>query len=381
MARRARADDSRGAQAFAVRRAAAFVVALASACSTATPNARAPGREATTCQPLKTPTAAWDEALLVEPATSKIVFVTVEGARRVPRSIYAAAIESRAGAELDPVVVRSDLRRLLALEVLSDARAEARSVDGGVVLSFVLSERPPIHAIHVRGVPSDPTLRPIVPSPGEPYDAAQITRQADFIRQALRHKGFLDATTRSGGARRPDGSIDVCIEATPRRRYVVGRILFQGNEMLSDETLTAALFQDDSDAMANRPGEPPRPDLLVGAHWRLEAPYFDRGMLDAQVTGPQLVKHPAEGTADLRFSVKEGPVFHVGKVSVSGVSKRQQKKLLAAFGLETGSIAKRTALREAVDRVRELTKREVDVTTNFDAEKRHVDLELEVIPQ
>ena len=360
------------------RASAALLIVLA-ACSS-TPRARdASVAETWECRPLPTPELAWSETLLDDEAHGKVVFVSLEGAERVPEAQYTAMLQSHADTPLDPIVVRADLRRLMSLEVLSDARADVRTVDGGVVLTIVVVERAPLHSLSIRGLERSEAPPPVVPSRGEPYDASQLARQASAIAEALRRHGHLDASARSGGRRRADGSVDVCIDVHPGPRFVLGEIVFEGNETLSDDALRHALLEpDDGDAF--HAGKAPRPELLRERRYRLETPYLDRGLLSVRVTGPELVRHPSEGTVDIAFQVHEGPVYRLGDVKLTGLPPEPTQRCLRAFRMSRGDVAKRLDLLEAVDRVRACAKaKNVNVESNMDSEARRLDLELQAV--
>jgi outer membrane protein insertion porin family len=310
---------------------------------------------------------------------ARVLDVEVAGADALPRKLVRAALETRSGEVLDEALVAGDVRRLLALEALSDVRVETETKPGGAIVRFVLVPRHLVGRVGHRGLDPLPGGRWLPLAPGEIYDPTRLTRAARGLARELRDSGYLDARVEPRARLGSDERIDVCLRVQPGTRFTVERVDFPGASALSASALRNLLHTEQS--KANVAGTPYREDLLERDLLWLSARYYDEGFVQVKVGPPRLERDRAHGRVRVLVPIDEGPRFVVGTVRFRGAEAKNQTMLRGVLGVHEGTTFDRSAIQSGIERLerryRDAGKR-VSVTPQsaVDAERRRVDLTL-----
>jgi outer membrane protein insertion porin family len=137
------------------------------------------------------------------------------------------------------------------------------------------------------------------------------------------------------------------------KRTPVKEVLFEGNEQIPDSDLRGALKQ------------PSRwnplwwfrkkrfdPDELEAARLEIRDIYMSRGYLDAVVDLP-VVETVDEHELRVKVHVSEGTLYHIGKMSLSGVALFSEMALWKGVKVKAGDIASSDAITAAAQALRD----------------------------
>ncbi len=335
-------------------------------------------RRGPACAAAGLPAPHWSDLPAAEiPSGTKVTRVVIRNARPVPPRLVRGVVQMKAGKPLDSRVVAADLQRIWRLEAFSGVRAVVEPDAGGVVLAYVLRERRLVGSIFTDG---DHDARLGV-HPGDLYDPARLQRRAAAFVSAARDDGHLAARAEVRGRAVDAHTVDLCILAERGPRFVVDRVVFDGNQRVDDATLVGALHT--GGGKVNAPGKPYRADLLEQDKVWLSAVYYDRGMLAAQIGEPRVTLHDNHKlTVHLR--VDEGPVFQLGQLRFHGrlvASSATYRKLL---GMKRGEVFNRSRFLAGLERIRDYhlwrghASLDVDPDPHLDAKHHTVDLVVKV---
>ena len=235
--------------------------------------------------------------------------------------IAARVLESQVGQLVSMAPVSDDVRRLWALGLFSDVRVHAR--DTGVrqlvahesyprlALEFEVTPRGTIDRVRVEGSGAhQPELRRMHWIAGTPYEPRRLARMADAIELAYVRDGRLDAKIAVRRARTP--GVSLCVIAEPGPRVTIRKLTFPGHGAVSEGELVAAM----KGKYVNHPGEPYDADALELDRSLLLARYWERGLVDARILPPRIVRHG--NRLDVAIPVEPGPVYRIGEVRVDG---------------------------------------------------------------
>ncbi len=307
-----------------------------------------------------------------------VTSVGLRGNGAVPAGLVRAAVHTKPGQLLDPGMVAADIRRIWRLESFSDVRAEVESDGNGAALVYVLEARSLVGRVFSG---ADRHSRLGV-HPGDLYEPARLERRAAALVSTARDAGHLQARAAVRGRRVDAHTVDVCVAVHRGPRFVIDRIVFDGNQKVDDATLLEAFHT--GDGKVNTPGKPYRANLLEQDEPWLSAVYYDRGMLSVHIGAPRATLHPARHTVSVRIPVVEGPVFHVGRVSFYGrllSSRATYRKLL---GIKRGEVFDRSRFLQGIERIRDYQlwrgrgSLEVQPDPHVDSEHHTVDVVVKV---
>jgi outer membrane protein insertion porin family len=275
--------------------------------------------------------------------------VTFHGLRTLEQSLVAQQVETRPGTLLSESRLAGDVRRLFALEALEDVRIDTTERFHQVLVEIHLRERPLLGSVRMPGA-SVETQRALGLSPGDLYEPARIGRLAASARTRLTSEGHLDAEITVLASAR-DEVVDLCVRVEEGPLFLVAELELVGNERITDEELLGVM--ETSEGRYNRLEKPFRADLFERDILHMNALYFDRGMVRATISPPQVERRRA-GELVVRLDVHEGPVFRLGSARVDvgfPGSPNAYREIVAT--LQSGEIFSRSAVADVITRLEE----------------------------
>ncbi len=299
---------------------------------------------------------------------STIAMVCLVGASEDAYLRLHELVAPQEGQRLAAESVRETLEALYGLGLVRDAAAVAEPLgDGRVVLSYVVSEYPFIRRVTFEGAKSIvPRDLEEVASPGNRASPLELKRLERAVTKAYVEQGFKAVSVERKGVE------DVVLHIDEGPRSVVKAIRFPGAKTVAEGELLKAL--------KSMVGLPFREDRLEADALAVSQVYYDHGMVNVSVE-PAFGPLQAPGATELVFTIAEGPIFKVGKLTVSGVPLGPEKQLMRGFESKAGSVFSRSALKRDIERLRDRAKEhgvtvEVTPITNIDTDKKLIDVDL-----
>lgn len=149
------------------------------------------------------------------------------------------------------------------------------------------------------------------------YDAEQVQRDADDLRNFYRKAGYLDGQVTPRLEFRPNRTdLDVTFLISEGPRYLVRAFHFEGNSVFSDDELLAT--------MKLRVGRPYIHDVATADVKRIAQQYGDLGYIYARAT-PDWVYAAGEDAVDVTIKLSEGDLYRVGRIVVRGNEQTQDR--------------------------------------------------------
>ena len=160
---------------------------------------------------------------------------------------------------------------------------------------------------------------------------------AEQIRPIYQQQGFLQAKIGPAEVRLSGDpsqqklaeQIPVYVPCVPGTIYRWKGAEWKGNTVVSSITLT--------NAMGLKPGDVANGQGIEGGWERVREEYGQRGFLEAKVT-PVASYDDAAHTTSYEVSIVEGPVFHYGSMTISGMSLAGERMIREAWSIQPGNL-------------------------------------------
>jgi outer membrane protein insertion porin family len=160
---------------------------------------------------------------------------------------------------------------------------------------------------------------------------------AEQIRPIYQQQGFLQAKIGPAEVRLSGDpsqqklaeQIPVYVPCVPGTIYRWKGVEWKGNSVVSSITLT--------NAMGLKPGDVANGQAIEGGWERVREEYGQRGFLEAKVT-PVASYDDAAHTTSYEVSIVEGPVFHYGSMTISGMSLAGERMIREAWSIKPGDL-------------------------------------------
>ncbi len=333
--------------------------------------------EAAACEANATALDATDPADSVssvfESFDGKIAEVRVKATSPDLRARAKAILKTRAGQAASDDAIRADVKRLWTLGGLEDVQVRTFGSKNARVVEFAPRSAPTVRSVYHRGDRGTQELG-LGLAPGKSYQAAAVAAGLSTAKEQLFEQGFREAGITITGQRVNDGRVDVCVHLHKGRKLRLKRVTITGNAKVPTPEL-ASLVQ-------ARPGQPLRDAQLERDILSVQALYYDRGFITANVAPPKI--SVVDGALVVRISITEGRVFKIGSIQVQGDLATTKRAYLRRLSMKAGDVFNRSKLQADLARLVALHKEqnapEVNVTpeTKLDPAKGRVDIVLVV---
>lgn len=264
-----------------------------------------------------------------------IVDIRFEGNRRVESEAMLLELESHVDAVVNPRNLAIDIKRLWGLGKFDDIRVEGELTPAGVVLTYIVKERPTIRKIVVEGnskIKLDDINEQLDLKLNQILDVGAVRANVEKIKQLYVEKGFFLAEVTYGLRPVEDeiGKVDIQIVISEAAETIVRKITFIGNQAFSDDELRKHMITRVGgylSVVTKKAGGVFNKEAFAGDFQMLKQFYSDNGYLDVNVKDPELSLSPDRRFVYVTIPVDEGPQYRVGKIRAKEVLSRGEEAL------------------------------------------------------
>ncbi|MFP4520549.1 MAG: outer membrane protein assembly factor BamA [Fibrobacterota bacterium] len=172
------------------------------------------------------------------------------------------------------------------------------------------------------------------------FDAAVFASDIDSVRKFYRDRGFLDVKINDSEVEySEDGrGITVTIDLTEGRRYFMGEIDFEGNELFESDKLRRLLPDGEEEGVYSE-------SAMQKVHGQLMEVYREEGYLNMYA---EPVKSFRGDTVDLTFRIIEKSPAYVKRVRIKGNTKTVEKVIRREMHVDPGEIYKQSLMARSI---------------------------------
>ncbi|RMH00195.1 MAG: outer membrane protein assembly factor BamA [Deltaproteobacteria bacterium] len=264
-----------------------------------------------------------------------IAEIRFEGNRRVESEAMMLEIDSAVGELLTRKKLAADIRRLWGLGYFEDIRVEGELGPNGVVLTYVVRERPTVRKIIVEGntkVKLDDINEVLDLEKNQVLDLGKVKANVEKIRDLYTEEGFFLAKVDYALRPVPDnpGQVDVVIVIEESKPVVVRSITFVGNKAFSDRQLQRTIQTRVGgylSILTKKAGGVFNRDAFAQDFQFLKSWYFDHGYLDVRIKDPQISLSADRRFVHITIPVEEGPQYRIGEIRAKEVVPKGESPL------------------------------------------------------
>ena len=284
-------------------------------------------------------------------APNEIIQVRVEGNRFMSQSAILTNVKIRPGQPYNEQLVREDEQRLLKTRRFDDVTATVTRTDKGVILTFLVRERPQVEALRFEGAKkfNENDLRQALTfGVGDPVDRFQIESGLRAIESKYRAEGYYFVEVKLDDAAL-GGKNQVVYKIAEGPLAYVRSLRFEGNRSYAKLKL-GGVAGTKARLWPFLPGvldvEQIERDVAELGNF-----YHNEGYLDAQVSR-RLEFSPERKRVDVTFIIEEGPRYRIRQVEINGASVYTPDEIRRQLKLQPGSFFNALALRRDQEKLR-----------------------------
>ncbi|MFP4281478.1 MAG: outer membrane protein assembly factor BamA [Opitutales bacterium] len=281
----------------------------------------------------------------------RIEDIIIQGADEISRSRLLREVNSRVGGALDERTLSRDAERMLELyrergytQATVDFTVDRNPDSGRGVVTFSVDEGPRLKIAKIEFIGNDSfkdgRLRRQIDTKrrwflswlvgGGRFDEVEFQEDLEKLRKFYIDEGYLDVSIPESNVTLEypkDNQILITIRVDEGRRYNVGSVTFEGNELFQAMELYPFL--------SLLPGDTFSPTQLDEDVERLTDVYGTLGYLDTSVR-PERRANVETGNIDLVFRINEGERFDVESIIIEGNTKTKSTVIIRELALAPG---------------------------------------------
>jgi outer membrane protein insertion porin family len=312
--------------------------------------------------------------------------VAVEGNRRVQEAVILGRIRSAVGAPFSPSQASEDLRAIFTLGFFDDVQLKVEDFEGGVKVTFVVTERPFVRDVEFVGNAKLTTTElqdKIELKLGSVYNPVEVQRAREKLKEVYEDEGYFEVQITPEVEKFGDGDVKVVFTINEGRRITIDRIVFRGNKGLTDKQIKAVMVTQERQYFILR-GTVQRQKLEEDIE-RIVGLYQDHGYVQMRVERHDVAVDRERARVTITIDVVEGAQYRVGVIKVTGVTLVPEEEVRRQLRFKSGDVFSRTALRDGVRNITDLystigrASAEVLPRTDQQAATTTVDVTIEII--
>jgi outer membrane protein insertion porin family len=290
----------------------------------------------------------------------KVVRVLFRGNRKVEDDAIKVNLKTQPGVQLTQEILRDDVRVIWKMGFFEDVQVESTESKAGLVIVFVLKEKPAINKIYVAGNDevSLSKINEILDVKKEQIlDPSKLKKNVEKIKELYIEKGFYMAEVSYELKRNSPSEVDVWFRIHENAKVEVRRVNFVGNRALGDDELRDVIMTHEGNILSivTQAGTY-REDVFQRDLLLLQAHYWDRGYVQVKVGTPLIELSPDKQSMYITISIDEGPQYRLGKIDIRGDLLESKEFFLKKVSVKPGEIFNRSKLSDDLQKLTDFYK-------------------------
>ncbi len=287
-------------------------------------------------------------------APVQITRIDIEGNRKIDTGTIRQKIHNKVGDPFSQSAISSDLKSLYQTGYFDQIRVYARGFEGGVALTFVVTERPTVEKISFVGNnnQSDADLRKkLTILPASFYDGYEVHQNVRRIEELYRKSGYYNASVVPVTRRISNRKVELIFLISEGTVTHITKVSFSGNKAYPASVLQKKIKT--------------KPYNWLTSWWtdsgiykksqtdediqRLRDFYLNHGYINIAVGEPKRIFHNHRKSMEIKFPLTEGDQFRIDHVGVSGNTLFSKKKVLEVVKTKSGEVFSRKRLQKDIN--------------------------------
>jgi outer membrane protein insertion porin family len=281
--------------------------------------------------------------------------IAVEGNRRVQEAVILGRVRSAVGTPFNPSQASEDLRAIFGLGFFDDVQLKVEDFEGGVKITFVVTERPFVRDVEFVGnskFATNDLQDKIELKLGSVYNPVDVQRAREKLKDVYEDDGYFEVQISPEVEKFSDGDVKVVFTINEGRRITIDRIVIRGNKGLTDKQVKAVMVTQERQYVILR-GTVQRQKLDEDVE-RIVGLYQDHGYVQMRVERHDIAVDRDTARVTITIDVVEGAQYRVGDIKVTGVTLVPEEEVRRQLGFKSGDVFSRTALRDGVRNITDL---------------------------
>lgn len=283
------------------------------------------------------------------PPRISAVEIQYVGPQTISREKVMAQIRTKAGNPYSESLVEQDIKALYRTGQVQNVRIFGKADGDKVRVMVVLQTRSFVNEIEIEGaqrVSAKKLRKSIGLKTNGPLSEDKLQEAREKIIETYQARGFTDVDVKfrvdTDEERGTSRVVFTIVEGT---KGAVHAIQFDGNTKFSDRILRKQMKTKGKTlySFIDKSGRLDETQLEQDVNAVKEF-YQDHGYIDVEIK--EVRRERTNGRLNIVVAIVEGPIYHVGKITITGEKIADEKKIRALFKMKEGSVYSPKQIRE-----------------------------------
>ena len=295
-----------------------------------------------------------------------------------------ARIGSREGSPYDTEQVSKDVRALFELGSFEDIKVDAESFEGGMRLTFHVTERPLLNALEISGnkeVTTEDLREKAALTLTAPYNPVTAAAAVERMRALYREKGFHQALIRTVIEPAGEGRVRLKAVIEEGTKYTLDEIRLPGAKAIPASELLGEMKTSSWTILSWLTGSGKlQQEVLQEDRLRIVSYYQDHGYLEVRVGEPEVTVDDTAKSVRVTIPITEGLQYRLGTITQQGDDLLTLDEIKRFVGLKEGDIFRRSSFSQGLNTMNQRYASrgyafvKLDYATRIDPEKLTIDV-------
>lgn len=282
----------------------------------------------------------------------KVVSIVFQGNETRESASLLPLLKSRVGDDFSAEKANEDLKTIYNVGIYQDVKVEKSRTDKGVVLTYVVVEKPTVREVRVIGnveIKADKIKEAIPLKPNSVFSNGLLAMSEKKIKKLYADEGYYLAEVTATAAKSGKNGEQVSFSIKEGKKVLIKRILFEGNRVFSARKLRKQMETKEKWFLSWITGAGTyKEEALKNDVNRLSDLYYNNGYINVKVGEPKVRLLDDKSGLEVTIGITEGDQFRTGAIDFKGDLLESKEKLGSLVTLKKGEIFSREQLRNDV---------------------------------
>lgn len=288
----------------------------------------------------------------------KVDRVVFKGNRKIEGTAIQNVIKTSKGRIFSDEELTKDIKAIYKMGYFNDVQADVTDTPEGLVVTFIVNEKPLISQIRIKGndAVSTKDIEAVIATKTKQFvDVDRLRNDAEKVKELFLNKGYLNAEVKYDTERR-DKDIIINFNINEGDRLYIKTISFDGNQAFSDKNLKKMMETEEKGWLSifTDSGLLKKDKLKEDVN-KIGAFYLNSGYIHAKVGEPEIT-HDKKWIY-IKIVITEGKRYRVGKVTITGdtISKSHDELLKNTVKINKNDFYNRESIVKDIDNITQAT--------------------------
>ena len=248
--------------------------------------------------------------------------LVVFGNERVKEAVILKEIKSKVGEPFSSETVREDVKAIYRLGYFRDVQVDVAKTTGGVILTFVVIEKPFVENIVISGnlkLSREDIEKVITIKRDDVLEMDKLKSSVEEIKKLYTSKRYFGSEVDYGVELQEGNKAIVYFDIVEGAKGYLTKISFKGNTVFGGRKLRSVMQTKEKGWIwfLTKSGTLDT-DVLEVDRNRIRSLYHDHGYVTVQVGEPEITLSKNKKSIQITISIQEGDQYRLGSLDVTG---------------------------------------------------------------